>query len=582
MSRMKFLCTVILLTGIAAMAPRAGAQATLKVMIAGASGAWQALGVGTYKDGACPTGSAAGCRHYTNGSFSLTDTRPTLPAFGQPAVTDGGAIWIVWDNANADPTCATSCNVWAYIKVDSIVGNRCYFARPRCVVTSPSPFPAPSNSIAAAIWGADTAPPAPVQALFTTGRSVSVASTEIRPEDALFAQCRINSAAGGGSDGVNGLGLGVNASGVCPAFGSNYAHLAGTDLVSAYPGSTSTAHPLAFNISGKDPFSGTAITPAFSTVNVGAYPLIFITNRQGALANVKDATLQQLQAAFSGADCRGSVFSGGAATAINVYSREPLSGTMNTAEYSALRLPRDSSGNYDTVNGSSQEIGLTGIEPVNGVACGAGGKRYQPIGTGEEVNFVKNSNTNFGVDGIGYAFFSYGNVSGIASNANYAYLTINGVDPLFHVYGSTYDPGEAANPGNLPGVADLPAACAGGFPCTEAQIWKGGESFPNLRNGSYRQWAMIRLVGDGAALTNAKALVTSTQASVVSKVPDFVPAAPSAPDKGLQLLRSHYTQSSVVPNNTTEKGGEEGGCILAAGDTSTKLVMRATGCVVGP
>src|ERR1700750_2391899 len=143
MSRMKFLCTAVLLAGIGVFVPNARAQASLQIMIAGASATWQNFATGTYAAGACPTGSSAGCRHYTNGSFSLTDTRPTLPPFNSTAVTDTGTIWIVWDNATADPNCSTSCKVWAYIKVDSIVGTRCYFAHPRCTVLSPSPFPAP-------------------------------------------------------------------------------------------------------------------------------------------------------------------------------------------------------------------------------------------------------------------------------------------------------------------------------------------------------------------------------------------------------------------------------------------------------
>jgi hypothetical protein len=579
MSRMKFLCTILLLAGMASFVPSARAQATLKVMIAGASGTWQNFATGAYKAGACPTGSLPGCAHYTSSAFSLSDSRPTFK--GGATVTDGGTIWIVWDNTTADPNCGTACNVWAYIKVDSIVGNRCYFAHPRCSVTSPTPFPAPSQSIGTNIWGADSTPPAPIQALFTTGSPVNAANSEIRPEDALFGQCRINSVAGGGNDGLNGLGLGVNASGACPAFGAALANLQGTDLVSAYPGSTSTAHPLAFNISGKDPFTGQAI-PAFSTASVGAVPLIIITNRQGALANVQGATLPQLQTAFSGKNCTGSVFAGGGAGNINVYSREPLSGTMNTAEYTFFRLPRNSSGIYDLVNGASQETGLTGKEPVNGVACKIGGKRYQGIGQGELTKFVQNSNALFGVDGIGYVFFSYGNVSSIADNANYGYLTVDGVDPIWQVYGTKYDPGQSATLGNLPGTPDLPAACAGAFPCAESKIWAGGESFPNLRNGSYRQWAMVRVISDGTALANARALIASAQASSVTTSPDFVPAVASAPDKGLALLRSHYTQQGVVPVNATDKGGEEGGCILPLGDTATKVVMREPSCVVGP
>lgn len=579
MKLLKFVLLLLVMAAMAGVVPQAHAQATVKVMIGGASGTWQNLATGTFKAGACPTGSSPGCAHYTNNHFNLTDTRPSLLVPPSANVTDTGTIWIVWDNTTADPACATKCNVWAYIKVDSIVGNRCYFAQPQCTVNV-NPFPAPNGQITlpAPAWGADTLPPVPVQALFTTGIKVNVAASEVRPEDALFGQCRINSKLGGSNDGLNGLGLGINSSGVCPAFGAPVANLEGKDLVSAYPGSASTAHPMAFNISGTDPFTNTAI-PAFSTAQIGAVPLIFITNRQGALAGVTNATVAQLQAAFSGANCLGSNFAGGAATNINVYSREPLSGTMNTAEYTTFRLPRNGVGSYA---GASQETGLGGIEPVSGVACKLGGKRYQGIGAGEEVKFVQNSNTNFGVDGIGYAFFGYGTIAGLADNANYAYLTVDGVDPLWSVYGTHYDPGQNPNPGQLPGVADLPAACAGNFPCSETSIWFGHQSYPNVRSGAYRQWAMVRLIGNGVPFANAVALIASAQAASVNTVPDFIPAAASGTDKGLQLLRSHYRQSSVGPSTSHDVGGDEGGCIVAAGSTADHLVQREPACVVGP
>src|SRR5258706_1246170 len=134
MSRMKSVFAILVLIAGTGAVQAANAQATLKVLIVGASGSWQALGVGTYKAGACPTGSQPGCAHYTNGTFNLTDTRPSLLTPPRANDTDVGTIWIVWDNTVSDPTCASSCNVWAYIKVDSIVGNRCYFASPKCNV----------------------------------------------------------------------------------------------------------------------------------------------------------------------------------------------------------------------------------------------------------------------------------------------------------------------------------------------------------------------------------------------------------------------------------------------------------------
>ena len=161
-------------------------------------------------------------------------------------------------------------------------------------------------------------------------------------------------------------------------------------------------------------------------------------------------------------NCDASAF-GAPAGPIQVYLREPLSGTMNTTEYTVFRYP--------TANGKSQETGVNHVNPLAGKACTTGGKRYRSIGTGEEVNFVLNSGTNFGTDGIGYTFFSYGNVSSIANSASYGYLTLNGVDGIFHKYGTKIDPGQPAIHGALPSNATLPAACAGNFPCAEGKIW---------------------------------------------------------------------------------------------------------------
>jgi hypothetical protein len=591
---MKSFFAVLVVAAIAGVVPQASAQVTLKVMMAGASGAWQAMALGTYKAGKCPTGSAGFCGHASfgkttvNNRFALTDTRPGLLVSGTANVVDTGDTWIVWNfpSGATDPCTAHVCNVWAYVKVDSIVGNRCYFANPRCQVTSPATFPAPMKIIT--VWAktvAEQAVPANVQALFTgAGSAVNAAVSEIRPEDALVGQCRINSVLGGGNDGLNGLGYGTNPSGTCPAFGATIGEVDPPALASSQ--STSTAHPTAFNISGSDPFTGNAI-PAYSTVQVGAYPLVFLTHRAAALANVKDATLPQLQTLFSGGSCAANTLAGGTAANINVFIREPLSGTMNTAEYSAFRMPRNSAGSFDLVNGASQETGINSANPPDPTTIGSG-CRWGVVGNGEEVNAVNGLSPAPAGDAIGYAFFSYGNVAQFADQAAFGYLTIDGVDPIFSVYGSTYDPGQPATAGELPGTANL-TSCASNFPCAEAKIWKGGLSFPNLRNGAYRQWAMIRLVADtgSTALANARALITSAQASSVSTVPDFVSAVAvtGTTDPGLTLIHSHYTafdSPAIVPTNATDLGSEVAGCIIYRTSTATKLVQRAGGCAVGP
>lgn len=568
MTRMKSVFAAALFAAIVSVVPQAHAQ-TVKVILAGSSALWQSMALGAYNTGKCVSGGTAPCFHYTNSSFNLSDGRPSTK--GGTTAVDTGAVWIVWDSA-ATP------NVWAYIKVDSGVGDRCYYAQPRCNVNTVT-FPAAGNLISSTLWGddsSDSTPPTDIQTLFTAGTLlVNTAATDIRAEDALFATCRANSKLGGGTDGLAGLGYGVNTAGVCPAFGAALANLEGSDILSGYPASTSTAHVLAFNLTGKDPFTGTTVV-AGTTVSVGAAPIVFITERTGALATVKNATDAELQEVFGGTTCNASAF-GAPSGNISVYLREPLSGTMNTTEYTVFR--------YKNFLGVSQETGVAAQNPLE-KSCTSGGKRFRAIGTGEEVKSVLNSVANNGDDGIGYTFFSYGNVSTIANNADYGYLTLDGVDGIFHQYGSTIDPGQPKTAGELPAAANLPSTCAGGagaFPCAESKIWSGNLSFPNLRNGSYRAWSTLRVVSNGTALTAAQLLVTASQTYVVNSTPDFVPAQKvGTSDPGLPLLRSHYTQVGIAPVNvgtSGDKGGDAGGCILtttgtaATSDTTTKLAQ---------
>jgi hypothetical protein len=546
--------------------PAHAAAPQLKVVIAGSSAMWQTLALGAYNAGNCLTGGTKPCHHYTAKNFNLTDSRPTL--LGGSAATDQGNLWIVWDSS------PTTIHVWAYVKVDSVVGTRCYFAHPRCTV-SLSSFPAPGNLITPnSLWGdnsADSTPPAAVSALFTgTGSSITVAATDIRPEDGLYATCRANSLQGSGPDNLKGLGWGTNPSGTCPSFGATLSQLQGGDIVSGYPASTSSAHVLAFNISGTDPFSNTAI-PTPTTVSVGAAPIIFLTSRTGAaMASVTNATDAELKSVFSGQNCNASAL-GGAAANIQAYLREPLSGTMNTTEYSVFRYPN--------ANGTSQELGVNATKLANSACSGGGGGRTRVIGTGEAVKGVQNSNANFTMDGIAYSFFSYGNVSSIASSTSYGYLQLNGVDGIFASYASG-DPGEPGN-GTIPGVANLPASCAGAFPCAESAIWTGGQSFPHLRDGSYRAWSTLRVVSDGTALTNVRTLVARSNVYVVQDVPDYVPfsvvkVGTTVLDPGLLKGRSHFGPGAHN-SGTTEGGRDAGGCIQAKGSAVINKVQTNPG-----
>jgi hypothetical protein len=606
MKYMKSLFALLTLTLIMGIAPEVKAATSIEVTIAGSSSVWQTLALAAYKE------AGAGGGHWTSASnvINLTDSRVT------PVNVDPGTIWIVWNSA--------ATKVWSYTKVDSVVGDRCYFAQPRCSVngTLSNLSGTGSNQISSALWGdgsSDQALPANVQSIFTNGTSVSVAASVLRPEDAAFAICRANSLLGAGSyggaasDGLDGLGYNSNwAAGVCPASGSAASAYIGSPIKSGYPGSTGQANVLSFNIKGQDPISGTTI-PAFTVVNLGASPLIFIFQRSnGELANLSNASPVQLQQAFSGANCDASAF-GLPAGGINLFLNEPIAGTAQLAEGAVFRHSTVYSGTgTGAVLGLSQEANVGTSNPLagqSGTCLNGTGARYRAIGASEEVKAVLNSGAKFnGLDGIGYAVFSYGNISTIANNSGYGYITVNSVDPLFASYGpqsvsgTGYDPGQppnatnsAALPGTLPGAANLPSSCSNVFPCAESNIWAGGLSFPNLRNGTYPIWAVLNLVSNGTALTNAKALAKVAQEFVVSSVPDFVPFAKTVAggvtDPGLLLVDSHYQQydgagnligAAPVNSGTTEAGGDVGGEVLSSTSKTTQQVQGNLGLQVRP
>jgi hypothetical protein len=574
MVRIKSIFAALMLAATVGFVPQAQAQ-TFRTLIAGSSGMWQAMGVGAYNGGTSVVSGGGTTFHWTSASnsVSLLDTRVN------PVNNDGGTAWIVWDSA-------TPPNVWVYDKVDSVVGDRCYFAAPKCTISGTAATFSASGAgqISSSVWGSDTSLPLTIQNALVAGEFVNVAATDIRPEDAAFAACRVNSALGasakGGasSDGTDGLGYNVNnKAGACPVFNATTAQSKGlgSPILSGLTGSTAQANVLAFNIGGHDPITNTVLPVGFTVTAVGVAPMVFVIERdKGQLARLTNASETQLQAVFSGADCDASAF-GLPAGGINIFLREPLSGTMNTTEATVFRRPTVYPG---AVLGLSQELRVGHNNPLKAQAgtCAAGaGSRYRGIGTGEVVKGVLHSGDGTQVptvaDGITYTFFSYGNISSLANNPNYGYITLNGVDPIFASYGSKIDPGQPLG-GQLPSAANLPTACAGAFPCSEHSIWANGFSFPNVRNGTYRAWSLLRLVSTGSVTTDVVALVNVAQKGVVNIVPDYVPAKPAAgtTDVGIKYLRSHYQQldgngALIGPaplNQPIEHGGDMGGAII--------------------
>ncbi len=612
MSRMKTIFAALLLAATTVFVPSASAVVTsvAKVVIAGSSGVWQAVALGAFNyngtNGSCPTNQGftvhPPCFHYTDSKkFNLNDTRPTLDGLGGTTNVDTSDLWIIWDTA----TGSQKRNVWLYIKPDTIIANRCYFANPRCNITAPSPFPASGALISSTLWGADTTPPSDVQALFTgaTGPLVNVLSSELRPEDALFEQCRVNSALGNGAgggfgDGLDGLGYSpgpaggaANPSGQCPAFDpthSNLGQLVGQPIKSGISGSTSAAQVLAFNISGHDPFTNNTVLGA-TVLDVGAVPIVFVFSRSSTinsgLSGAADATDAELQKIFGGDNCDANEL-GLASAPIDVYLREPLSGTMTTTEMSVFRRPTKTVP-PQAVLGESQEKGVggnAGHNPLNN-GCTAGGNRIRGIGTGEVVNGASGVGGVLGSggshnDGIAYSFYSFGNFSKLASaagNPNYGYLTLDGQDGI--------GAGQFAN-------QELPWCTV---PCPENSAsfpgWGVGNSFPALRAGKYTAWTLVHMLTNTVTVS-LKGLIAAAQSHAVTDVPDFIPYTSTTTsigtDPGMKIWLTHYQQRDGAdnklgnaPNNGTfssggnpvggDKGGMAGGCTISTtGITATK------------
>jgi hypothetical protein len=669
MSRIKSIFAVLVVAAIVGIVPRAfAANPTVEVVLAGSSAIWQTAAVAAYNNGVSLSGGTA-THHWTSKSnaIQLVDTRPSL--VGGSNNVDLGTLWVVWDT----PTTGQP-HVWAMLKVDSIVGARCYFARPACTELGTTNGSTGTLDVAGnkinlpnTAWGSNNDMTLPgtgttgVLGIFAGGEGtlnhVGAAASDIRVEDAQFGACRANSALGADSvlntsDALDGLGYNAaNPSGACPAGTVTLAQGVGSPIASGvFPATGATANPLAFNIIGHDPFSGTA-EPAFKTINVGGEPMVFIVSRENNLKGVHDVSMAQLQQVFSGANCDASALGGTWSKGINIFLREPLSGTMNTVEATVFRRPTVDGGAGNTAIGISQETNVGLNNPLQGQAgtCvinpSGTSARYRGVGTGEVVdNGVCASNNDNAAnckvtgtyptaqDGIAYTFFSYGNISKEANQDEYGYLTLNGIDPIFSSYGNQvktgapFDPGQPADgaaggPGLLPGAANLPAGCesgSAGFPCSEDLIWAGnptasglnppsGLSFPNLRNGSYPAWGILRVISDsgtGGQYGALFALITASNKTAVGFVPDYVPLAsvasfcsPSgkvppcvAPDHtvpkdpGMTLLRSHYAQkdgagvaigcATAVNSGSTECGGDMGGRILSSTAANQKTVTQ--------
>src|SRR6516225_10004354 len=290
---MKKLIRNLLIAGATATIFAASASAQLMVQGVGSSAQFQAASLAAFQL------AGAGAFHYTASSAgAILDTREV----GIP--NELGTLSVVWN--------AALTQAWTYLSVDSVVGNRAYFAQPRTTLQLAAPLPAAGQKISTALWGADAATiPAAVITLINN-MPFNAAYTDILPADAKFAQNRVN------------CGTATTAVLGCLGYGTADPNV-GTAIQSHF--SAAVAHPVNFNIFGSDPITGNAI-PSYTVVPVGVAPIIFIANRTnaaglGQTSLFSDITFQATaQLLFTGMDCAGSAW--GSYDAAHLFAVNPI------------------------------------------------------------------------------------------------------------------------------------------------------------------------------------------------------------------------------------------------------------------
>jgi len=609
MTRSKKIFAVLAVAAIVALTATANAT-TAHVVGVGSSAQFLGSAIGADNlakgvAGLCPY-------HWTqktsHGGIWAHDNRDSLGRI----LDENGNVGVVWTASCTDGTGNTNItDVWIFGQYDSTLGNRLLLAQQKAPTAGKGAtvYVTATNTAdnLVAAWpdgNPDVVSPANLQSFIGTSAPgtlhVNLALSDIRSEDALAATTRTKAAL----NTTTWAGLGY----VGPT-----AQIGAPIL--EYNGAGSFT-PVGFALcGGTDPINTGTPVPACETIPVGAAPIMFAYNNGGTY----NSKLLDLNTGINGYGLAGgpynlahlfdgttacntnnAAFTGGGdglGTAIQIILREPLSGTMNTTEYSVFRT----TGNLN----DSQEKGIINptrapYNPLNLPCAGGGGNRVRRIGTGDvlsEINSVSNS--------MGYFFFSFANAAKLVGQAtpkvNYQYFTVDGADPT-----------------GLPltGGQQLVNACAPAPPavCNQASEWPGGISFPTLRNGTYGVWSVYRWIvytPDSDPL-GPTALAHNMQDNIDAAIEtDFVPFETTGNADGLNLYHSHFTQSLkscgytlVAPGNecnggqspteaetsgnslggnntdgTAEQGGDEGGVIFGW-DHSTVTVAAGIGAEV--
>jgi ABC-type phosphate transport system substrate-binding protein len=584
-----------LVTAIAAV-PAATAQ-TAHVVGAGSSAQFLGTMIGMSQLAANNLGGQCQYHWTKKGALNAHDNRDNLGRI----LDENGNLGIVWLADCGDGTGNTNItSVWLDGQFDSTVGVRLFSAQQKAPTAGPGATVYLNGTTGGTLsdglvfpnglWAdnkADIAIPAGLVTFIgnTTPGSlhVNMGLTDIRPEDALAATTRAKAVLN--TTTYSGLGY------------QGPTGQIGAPIFTAQSGSTANLTPIGFALSGgNDPINAGVPVPAYTTFPVGAAPMVFAMNHTGSAnpivtnmvsgikgdgtANVAGSyKLANLFDGTTSCDTNNAAFGGpndGNGTALTLWAREPLSGTMNTTEYTVFRTIGNTS--------DSQEKGVINptrapYNPMN-LNCPNKGGRQRRVGNGQVLSAINST-----ADSFGYFFFSFANaatVNGSAANAsNFNYLTLDGVDPI----------------GLSTTNQELPFCSATLCPASQ---WTGGLSFPSLRNGTYKAWSLYRwlVYNTNNDPLGPGGLVDSIQDNIDTTVADFVPFETTSGHDGLEVYRSHFTQSGKAGNNGNatpantldggntlgggpEAGGDEGGAMIGWDYSVVNTANQTTGLCAG-
>jgi len=580
MTRFKALFAAVVFAAVVAAVPASAVTTNFHFVGAGSSAQYTMAAIAADQAAINLNAANYGGLGYTvahwdaNSAAQVADNRDSANRI----LPEVGNIWMVWIQDGS----GNIYDAWLDVSVDSTVGVRTYSAQqtsgPGGLVQLIVPAAtAGQNKIGSCSGGSDllwpdnecdtaSIPTNLFNALggectnstntppCTFGPHLNVGLTVIRPEDALYATTR----ALGTLNTTTWAGLGYK--GPTGNIGAPIYTAQGTNT---------KATPIKFALSGAaDPITHIDV-PAYTTIPIGAAPIVFIQNN-GGIANypidlstgvVPDETggPYNLAHLFDGTtDCNNTnpafaAFEGGTvptAHNITVFLREPLSGTMNTTEFSLFRSTKNSK--------DSQEVGVTNaynapFNPLNN-PCASGGNRERSIGTGEVVG---STSPAYGVLGnpysIGYIFWSFSNGHKL-TGSSFNYLTLDGVDPIgIPTTGQQFYNCTATDCPMLPTASDLWGS-TGGAP---------NPSYPHLRDGTYKAWSIYRWLAVPGTDSNPAdpygpiGVAQLAQNYVDQDVADFVPfqacplsdpycSSPGSAIDGLSVYHSHFAQSGVT------------------------------------